>query len=73
MPIFDERFARQYRGEPPPEFPLASPYTGIDHHLSGTNMYAHTQTTHLSSWSVDGEKKTKKNDFFQTTTFSNFF
>eukprot|EP01034_Spumella_vulgaris_P029212 gene29212-36224_t len=29
---------------PPPEFPLASPYSGIVHHLSGPNMYAHTQT-----------------------------
>ena len=28
----------------PPEFPLASPYSGIVHHLSGPNMYAHTQT-----------------------------
>jgi len=51
--MFDERFARQYRYEPPPEFPLASPYTGIDHHLSGANRYAPTQTTHLGSWSVD--------------------
>ncbi|PHT25201.1 Protein TAR1 [Capsicum baccatum] len=31
----DERFARQYRCEPPPEFPLASPRSGIVHHLSG--------------------------------------
>ena len=30
--------------EPPPEFPLASPYSGIVHHLSGPNMCAHTQT-----------------------------
>ncbi|KAK2675268.1 hypothetical protein RAB80_007455 [Fusarium oxysporum f. sp. vasinfectum] len=35
MPIFDDRFARQNRCEPPPEFPLASPYTGIVHLLSG--------------------------------------
>ncbi|KNE88796.1 hypothetical protein PSTG_17779, partial [Puccinia striiformis f. sp. tritici PST-78] len=34
MPIFDDRFARQNRCEPPPEFPLASPYTGIVHLLS---------------------------------------
>ena len=32
---FDDRFARQNRCEPPPEFPLASPYPGIVHHLSG--------------------------------------
>ena len=36
--IFYERFARQQRFELPPEFPLASPYPGIDHHLSGPNM-----------------------------------
>ena len=42
----DERFARQYRYEPPPEFPLASPCSGIDHHLSGPNMYALTQISH---------------------------
>ena len=35
IPKFDERFARQYRYELPPEFPLASPYSGIVHHLSG--------------------------------------
>ena len=40
----DERFARQYRYEPPPGFPLASPYSDIVHHLSGPNTYAHTQT-----------------------------
>ncbi|PHT27375.1 Protein TAR1 [Capsicum baccatum] len=33
----DERFARQYRCGPPPEFPLASPRSGIVHHLSGPN------------------------------------
>ena len=42
--MYDERFARQYRYEPPPEFPLASPFTGIVHHLSGPNKYAYTQT-----------------------------
>ena len=35
--------ARQKRYEPPPEFPLASPCSGIDHHLSGPNVYALTQ------------------------------
>ncbi|KAJ5453393.1 hypothetical protein N7530_012860 [Penicillium desertorum] len=33
IPEFDDRFARQNRYEPPPEFPLASPYSGIVHHL----------------------------------------
>ncbi|KAE8021963.1 hypothetical protein FH972_007806 [Carpinus fangiana] len=40
----DERFARQYRCGPPPEFPLASPHSGIVHHLSGPDKYAHTRT-----------------------------
>ena len=40
----DERFARQYRYEPPPEFPLALPYPDIVHHLSGPSRHAHTQT-----------------------------
>ncbi|RPD67615.1 hypothetical protein L226DRAFT_442214, partial [Lentinus tigrinus ALCF2SS1-7] len=30
----------QNRYEPPPEFPLASPYSGIVHHLSGPNKHA---------------------------------
>ena len=38
--MFDDRFARQNRYGLPPEFPLASPYTGIVHHLSGPNRYA---------------------------------
>ena len=42
---FDDRFARQNRYELPPEFPLASPYSGIVHHLSGPNKYAPTQTS----------------------------
>ncbi|XP_069109172.1 uncharacterized protein [Argopecten irradians] len=37
---FDDRFARQNRYGPPPEFPLASSYSGIVHHLSGPNVYA---------------------------------
>ena len=41
----DERFARQYRYEPPPGFPLASPSSDIVHHLSGPNTHAHTQTS----------------------------
>ena len=41
----DERFARQYRYEPPPEFPLASPCTRIVHHLSGPSKYTFAPTT----------------------------
>ncbi|KAK7288419.1 hypothetical protein RIF29_01877 [Crotalaria pallida] len=36
----DERFPRQYRCGPPPEFPLASPRSGIVHHLSGPDRRA---------------------------------
>ena len=53
IPKFDDRFARQNRYEPPPEFPLASPYSGIDHHLSGPNKYALTQIFQRISRSVD--------------------
>lgn len=42
--MFDERFARQYRYEPPSGFPLTSPYTGKVHHLSGPNRYALAQS-----------------------------
>ncbi|KAF1928459.1 hypothetical protein M421DRAFT_101253 [Didymella exigua CBS 183.55] len=38
MPKFDDRFARQNRCEPPPEFPLASPYSSIVHHLSDVRL-----------------------------------
>ncbi|KAK7288664.1 hypothetical protein RIF29_02133 [Crotalaria pallida] len=48
----DERFARQYRCGPPPEFPLASPRSGIVHHLSGPDKYALTRTLHRRSGSV---------------------
>ena len=37
---FDDRFARQDRCEPPPEFPLASPCSSIVHHLSGLSARA---------------------------------
>ncbi|CAN6801546.1 unnamed protein product, partial [Brassica oleracea] len=48
----DERFARQYRCGPPPEFPLASPRSGIVHHLSGPDRHAHTRTLLRKSRSV---------------------
>ena len=51
--MFDERFARQYRYEPPSEFPLTSPYTGIVHHLSGPKNNALTQTSSKRTKSVD--------------------
>ena len=40
-----QRFARRHRYEPPSEFPLTSPFSGIVHHLSGPNRCAHTQTS----------------------------
>ncbi|CAN7092902.1 unnamed protein product, partial [Brassica rapa subsp. narinosa] len=48
----DERFSRQYRCGPPPEFPLASPRSGIVHHLSGPDRNAHTRTLLRRSRSV---------------------
>ena len=46
IPTSDERFARQYRYELPPEFPLASPCAGIAHHLSGRIDCALSRTSH---------------------------
>ena len=43
-PMYDERFARQYRCEPPSEFLLSLPFTGIARRPSGPSIYAHTQT-----------------------------
>ena len=57
MLIFDDRFARQNRCEPPPEFPLASPYTSIVHHLSGPSVKALTQIHPKTSGSVDDAPK----------------
>ena len=57
MRMFDDRFARQNRCEPPPEFPLASPYTGIVHLLSGPAPYALTQIHPRTSGSVDDAPK----------------
>ena len=42
--MYNERFARQYHYRLPSEFPLSLPFTGIVHHLSGPNVYAHAQT-----------------------------
>ncbi|CAN6967538.1 unnamed protein product, partial [Brassica rapa subsp. trilocularis] len=41
-----------YRCGPPPEFPLASPRSGIVHHLSGPDRHAHTRTLLRKSRSV---------------------
>ena len=49
-----QRFARQYRCGPPPEFPLASPRSGIVHHLSGPDRHALTRTLLRRSRSVGG-------------------
>ncbi|PHT27807.1 hypothetical protein CQW23_32599 [Capsicum baccatum] len=43
-----------YRCGPPPEFPLASPRSGIVHHLSGPDRYAHSRTLLKRSRSVGG-------------------
>ncbi|CAN6907179.1 unnamed protein product [Brassica oleracea] len=52
IPKSDERFARQYRCGPPPVFPLASPRSGIVHHLLGPDRHAHTRTLLRRSRSV---------------------
>ncbi|KAI8009741.1 hypothetical protein LOK49_LG06G02397 [Camellia lanceoleosa] len=48
-----ERRYRQIAG-PPPEFPLASPRSGIVNHLSGPDRHARTRTLLRRSRSVDG-------------------
>ena len=52
--MFDDRFARQNRFEPPSGFLLTSPYTGIVHHLSGRSKCVHTQICCRSFGLVDG-------------------
>ncbi|WZY93890.1 hypothetical protein YC2023_066219 [Brassica napus] len=42
----------RYHCRPPPEFPLASPRSGIVHHLSGPDRHAHTRTLLRRSRSV---------------------
>ena len=64
--MFDERFARQYRYEPPSEFPLTSPYTRIVHHLSGPTLIAHTQTSLRRSKSVVCAKQKNPNCYFHS-------
>ncbi|CAN2058820.1 unnamed protein product [Malus fusca] len=44
----------KYRCGPPPEFPLASPRSGIVHHLSGPDRHARTRTLLRRSRSVGG-------------------
>ncbi|XLT32901.1 hypothetical protein HN873_064193 [Arachis hypogaea] len=44
----------RYRCGPPPEFPLASPRSGIVHHLSGPDRHALTRTLHRRLGSVGG-------------------
>jgi len=48
--MFDERFARQYRYDPPPEFLLASTYTSIVRPLSGLNVLPPFPTREQALW-----------------------
>ena len=60
---FGDRFARQNRGGPPPEFPLASSYSSIVHHLSGPNSCAPTQISgrpRTPSGSVDAAHASRR-------------
>ena len=50
MSKYDEGLARQYRYEPPSEFPKTSTFSRIVHHRSGPHRYAHAQTS--PNWSV---------------------
>ena len=59
----DERFARQYRYEPPPGFPLASPSSDIVHHLSGPNRCANTQTSRLRIAKSVGSTHPRESDY----------
>ena len=68
--MFDERFARQYRYEPPSEFPLTSPYTGIVHHLSGPKNNALTQTFAYRRESVDAAEILASFTFISRVGFS---
>ncbi|RPB18375.1 hypothetical protein L211DRAFT_797197, partial [Terfezia boudieri ATCC MYA-4762] len=54
IPKFVNPFVCQNHCEPPLEFPLALPYSGIVHHFSGPNSYAPTQIHLKTSTSVDG-------------------
>ena len=65
----DERFARQYRYEPPPGFPLASPSSDIVHHLSGPNRCAYTQTSLRKLKSVVSTSKIKTVTFIPHMPF----
>ncbi|KAK7286038.1 hypothetical protein RJT34_20861 [Clitoria ternatea] len=64
----DERFARQYRCGPPPEFPLASPRSGIVHHLSGPDSpgLGHRHNPHRSmsqaDWRTGSHRSTSDQD-----------
>ena len=50
------------------QFPLASPYSGIVHHLSGTNICAQTQIFHRLTnseslcWDVDYQLRLQQGD-----------
>jgi len=54
MPTFDERFARQYRCRPPPEFPLASPDASIVRTLSGLSGRARIAAPAEARTGLDG-------------------
>ena len=63
IPKFEHRFARQNAFGPPPEFPLASSYSGIVHHLSGPSIHALSQAKSIFFFfffSSESKKKKKK-------------
>jgi len=78
IPTCDERFARQYRYELSPEFPLASPWAGIVHHLSGSIMNALAWIHQLNKDSACGAvtfffKRNIPHNYFTFVTRYQFF
>ncbi len=61
-----QHVSRQYRYEPPPEFPLASPYSGIVHHLSGPSHCVQTQNSLRRSNSVVCAKLKNPNSYLHS-------
>ena len=64
----DERFARQYRYELPPEFPLDLLSSDIVHHLSGPNRCAATQTSLPKPWSAVPANNIQNHSFHSAQT-----
>ena len=67
-----ERFARQYRFEPPSGFPLTSPCTSIVHHLSGPSIYALARHRAKASTRCPGCAQTRGPPIIELSPHSGF-